>query len=84
VLIPAREVILATRRPEEISVQNVLPGVVEAVGLGNGNARVQVRIGDIQLLSRVTRDTVERLRLTPGASVFALVKAASIERPGPV
>jgi molybdate transport system ATP-binding protein len=83
VLVPAREVILATRRPEEISVQNVLSGTVEAVSLGNGNALVQVRIGGVALLSRVTRDTVERLRLVPGATVFALVKAASIERPGP-
>jgi molybdate transport system ATP-binding protein len=81
ILIPAREVILATRRPEEISVQNVLPGIVDGVRLGNGTALVRVRIGGVNLLSRVTRDTVERLRLTSGAAVFALVKAAAIERP---
>jgi len=81
ILIPAREVILATRRPEEISVQNVLPGTVDGVRLGNGTALVRVRIGGVNLLSRVTRDTVERLRLTSGATVFALVKAAAIERP---
>jgi len=82
VLIPAREVILATVRPEQISVQNVLPGVVEGVSLGNGSALVRVRIGGVHLLSRVTRDTVDRLRLAPGAMVFSLIKAAAIERPG--
>lgn len=81
VLIPAREVILATERPNAISVQNVLPGTIDGVSLGaEANALVQVRVGRIRLLARVTRDTVERLRLTVGAEVFALVKAAAIER----
>lgn len=85
VLIPVREVILATQKPDGISVQNVLPGTVEGVNLGSqGNALVQVRVGGVRLLARVTQDTVDRLQLTPGKTVFALVKAAGIERPAKV
>jgi molybdate transport system ATP-binding protein len=81
VLIPAREVILATEQPNAISVQNVLPGTVDGVSLGSGiNALVQVKVGGVHLLARVTRDTVERLHLSAGTGVFALVKAAAIER----
>jgi molybdate transport system ATP-binding protein len=81
ILIPAREVILATERPNAISVQNVLLGVVDGVSLGAGiNALVQVRVGGVRLLARVTRDTIERLHLSAGTVVFALVKAAAIER----
>jgi molybdate transport system ATP-binding protein len=85
VLIPVREVILATQEPDGISVQNVLPGTVEGVNLGGqGNALVQVRVGGVRLLARVTQDTVDRLQLTPGKPVFALVKAAGIERPAKI
>ena len=61
-----------------------MPGVVDGVNLGvEGNALVQVRVGGVRILARVTRDTVERLRLGPGTALFALVKAAGIERPHP-
>jgi molybdate transport system ATP-binding protein len=83
VLIPAREVILANVKPEEISVRNVLAGEVAEIGAGaDGSALVRVAVGGVHLLARLTRDAVARLGLAPGRSVYALVKASSIERPG--
>ncbi|MGE5539400.1 MAG: molybdenum ABC transporter ATP-binding protein [Gemmatimonas sp.] len=83
VLIPAREVIVATKRPEGISVRNVLAGRVGEINdRRGGDALVQVRVGATAILARVTRDAVERLDLAPGREVYALIKASSVERPG--
>jgi molybdate transport system ATP-binding protein len=91
VRIPARDVILATQRPEGLSLHNVLAGHVSAIGLPpNGrdddrdrdHALVQVTLGRpdaIRLLAGVTRDAVARLQLAAGSPVFALIKSVSIE-----
>lgn len=82
--IPAREVALATERPRAISLHNVLPGTVAAIGPGPGPglATVSVRIGGAVLPAQVTLDAVARLGLADGSAVFALVKSVAIARPG--
>ena len=79
--VPAREVILAGRAPDAISVQNVIPGVVRRIAEATTrhSVLVEVALPDGALLSRVTLDAVARLRLSPGAPVLALVKSTSIE-----
>ncbi len=83
VRIPARDVILATQRPEGLSLHNVLAGRVTAIGLApNGreddrdrdHALVQVTLGRpdsetdaVRLLAGVTRDAVARLQLAAGS-----------------
>ncbi len=94
VRIPARDVILATQRPEGLSLHNVLEGRVTSIGLPpNGreddrdrdHALVQVTLGSpdddnaVRLLAGVTRDAVARLQLASGSPVFALIKSVSIE-----
>jgi molybdate transport system ATP-binding protein len=95
VRIPARDVILATQRPEGLSLHNVLEGRVTAIDVpANGrendrdrdHALVQVTLGRpdsdtdaVRLLAGVTRDAVARLHLAPGSPVFALIKSVSIE-----
>jgi molybdate transport system ATP-binding protein len=81
VRIPAREVILAGRRPEQISVNNVIPGVVGHIeqDAARHAALVEVELGGGALLSRVTPDAVARLGLGPGKPVLALVKSTAIE-----
>ncbi|MGC4051650.1 MAG: TOBE domain-containing protein [Paludibaculum sp.] len=86
--IPAREVILAGAAPEAISVHNVLPGTVRAIvaDAPRHAALVEVGLPAGALLARVTADAIDRLRLTPGAPVLALVKSVAIEvlgRAGP-
>jgi molybdate transport system ATP-binding protein len=81
VRIPAREVILATRPPEGLSLHNVLSGTVAAIHLDPAfdHAMVQVSVGRLALLAEVTKDAVARLGLTEGRAVHALVKSVSID-----
>jgi len=75
----ARDVILATEPPHGLSVRNALEGVLaELVADGRDEALAIVDLAGSRLLSRVTREAVEELRLRPGMPVWALVKAASL------
>jgi molybdate transport system ATP-binding protein len=79
--IAAREVILATRRPVELSIHNVLAARVTGVepALQNGSALVRLAAEDMPLLAVVTADAVNGLGLAPGVEVFALIKAMAID-----
>jgi molybdate transport system ATP-binding protein len=83
-LVPAREVIIALDSPRQISVNNVVPAVVVAIGRQEDAhaALVELDVGGGQLLARITLDAAERLRLRPGASVLAMVKSMSVEMVG--
>jgi molybdate transport system ATP-binding protein len=79
--VPAREVILAVRPPDAISLHNIVPGTVRRIAEDAVRRSVVVEIGlpDGGLLSRVTPDAVARLGLSPGSAVLALIKSTSIE-----
>jgi molybdate transport system ATP-binding protein len=81
VRIPAREVILANRVPEAISLHNIVPGTVRRLTHGERRKSVLVEIvlPDGALLSRVTPDAIQRLALEPGSAVLGLIKSTSIE-----
>jgi molybdate transport system ATP-binding protein len=77
----AREVILASRRPEGLSLHNVVEAEVVAVEQASHEALrlVHLRVGDTRVLSLVTVDAERKLELAPGKPVLALVKAVAIE-----
>jgi molybdate transport system ATP-binding protein len=79
--IPAREVILATRRPEGLSLHNTLSGKVTAVHDHHGfeHVMVQIEVGRVLLLAEVTRDAVATLGIVVGMNLYALVKSVSID-----
>jgi molybdate transport system ATP-binding protein len=81
VRIPAREVILAGKPPDAISLHNIVPGIVRHIAVERARRAVLVEIAlpDGGLLSRVTTDAIARLALAPGAPVLALIKSTSIE-----
>ncbi len=81
VRIPAREVILAGRAPDAISLHNIVPGNVRRIAADTGRRTVVVEIGlpDGALLARVTPDAIARLGLARGAVVLALIKSTSIQ-----
>ena len=81
VRIPAREVILATSRPQGLSLHNMLAGTVSAIHAEPAfdQVMVQVAIGDTRLLAEVTADAVARLRIAAGVEVYALIKSVSID-----
>jgi molybdate transport system ATP-binding protein len=81
VRVPAREVILATSAPEGLSLHNVLVGTVSAIHEEPGldQVVVQLAIGGLRLLAEVTRDALQRLRITAGLRLHVLVKSVSID-----
>jgi molybdate transport system ATP-binding protein len=81
VRIPAREVILAGKPPESISLHNIVPGEVRRI-TGDPARRsvlVEIALASGALISRVTPDAIVRLALAPGRPVLALIKSTSIE-----
>ena len=78
----ARDIVLATVRPEGISARNVLEGWVAAVAEEGSSAvaEVLVDIGGARLRARVTRQAVAELALRPGARVYAIIKAIAFDR----
>ena len=75
----ARDIILATQKPQGLSVRNELEGVVTELTPDDYDAvLVKVDIGGSAIvLSRITREAASSLGLQPGAKVWALVKAVS-------
>ena len=81
--IPARDVSLATTPTEGLSILNRVDGVVDAIDDQGDSALARVRCGDGQfLLARVTRRSVDELKLEAGTTVQALIKSVAV-RTGP-
>lgn len=75
----ARDVIVATRRPEGLSVRNALPGTVLAVTRESAQADlVVIDVGGVSVTARVTAAATRELGLAPGVAAWALVKAVSV------
>lgn len=84
VLVHATDVALSLARPDGLSIRTVLSGTIAGVSGGDGPAvTVDLALeGGDRLAASVTRRSAVELDLTPGRSVFALVKAAALdERP---
>lgn len=81
--IRARDVALATVRPDSISVRNILAGTVVEIAEDSDTAfaEVLVDIGGGRLRARITRDASEDLDLAVGMPVYALVKSIALDRP---
>lgn len=81
VRIRARDVSIALEPPGEISILNVLSGSISEIGEEAGAiVDVSIRIGEAQILARLTRRSVRNLGLRVGQKVYALVKAVSLDR----
>lgn len=79
--IPAREVILAARTPDSISLHNIVPGIVRRIApaAGRGSVLVEIALPSGALVSRVTKDAIDRLGLAETGAVLALIKSTSVE-----
>jgi molybdate transport system ATP-binding protein len=77
--IRARDVALATQKPEGISVRNILSGTIADIReeAGTAYAETLIDVGDARIRSRITRASVADLGLKPGVPVYALVKSIS-------
>ncbi|MFZ1106901.1 MAG: molybdenum ABC transporter ATP-binding protein [Rhodomicrobium sp.] len=79
--IKARDVMIALKRPEEMSALNVIEAAVAEIGPMDG-ASVEIRLdcSGEALVARLTRYSAERLSLRAGAPVFAIIKSVSFDR----
>ncbi len=85
VRVKARDVMLATTRPQNISALNVFEGRITRLDAGDsGSVLVSVDCAGAIVLARVTRKSALTLNLAPGIPVFAVVKAMSVGPPGAV
>jgi molybdate transport system ATP-binding protein len=77
----AREIALATRAPEDLSISNQLAGHVEAIIAREGPyVEVVVRLGASTVRSLITREARARLELVEGKPVWALIKSVALDR----
>lgn len=68
----------APRARVEISGRNQLRGTVTAITPGDVMAEVRVRIGEQEVVSIITRSSVERLGLKPGDAALVIIKATDV------
>jgi molybdate transport system regulatory protein len=66
------------RRSLSISARNRLRGHISGLTLDGLMAEVQIRIGDQELVSVITRSSAERLGLKVGDEVFAVIKSTEV------
>jgi molybdopterin-binding protein len=63
----------------QISARNTLQGTVKQVNPGAVNTEVIVEIAvGLEVVSIITKESAERLKLAPGAKVYAVVKASDV------
>jgi molybdopterin-binding protein len=61
-----------------LSARNQFKGTVKDVKLGTVMAEVVVSVGNIEVVSAITRSSAERLGLKPGDSVTAVIKSTEV------
>lgn len=68
----------------EISARNRLRGRILSIVADGVMAEVRIQVGDQEIVSIITRSSADRLRLTVGDEVFAVVKSTEvmIAKPG--
>jgi len=63
----------------EISARNVLKGIVKEIVPGAVNTEVVIELlNGGEIVSIITKDSAERLALTNGKEVYAVVKASDV------
>jgi molybdate transport system ATP-binding protein len=78
--IHARDVAIATSRPQQISIRNVLVAQILSIDdTADVNVELLLDVDREHLRSRITRDAFEELRLEVGQTVFALIKSVALE-----
>lgn len=77
--IRASDVSLCRSMPEQSTILNILPAVVEAIQPGNGPSMlVRLELGDDRIVARVTRRSIRELGLQPGDELFAQIKSVAV------
>jgi len=63
----------------KISARNVLEGTVKEVIHGAVNSEVVIELpGGTEIVSVITKESAERLKLKPGKTAYAVIKASDV------
>ena len=63
----------------KISARNSLKGVVKSIEVGAVNTEVVIELSNgLEVVSIITKESAERLGLTEGKEVYAVVKASDV------
>jgi molybdopterin-binding protein len=63
----------------KLSARNLIPGTVKSVTMGMVNAEVVIEIAPaVEVVSVITKNSVERMDIKVGDEVEAMVKATSV------
>jgi molybdopterin-binding protein len=63
----------------KISARNVLKGTIKRIEQGAVNDEVVVEVaGGVEIVSIITRSSVQRLGLAPGKAAYAVIKASDV------
>ena len=63
----------------QISARNSLKGKIKSIEDGAVNSQVVIElVGGAEVVSIITKDSAERLKLTAGKEVYAVVKASDV------
>lgn len=77
--IRARDVAIATQRPEGLSIRNVIEATLIERRDRGVHADLLLDAGGPHLRARITRESADALGLVEGQTVFALIKTVSLE-----
>jgi molybdopterin-binding protein len=61
-----------------ISARNQFPGTVKSIKLGNVMAEVVVAVGDLEVVSAITRGSVDQMGIKVGDQVVAIIKSTEV------
>ena len=76
----ARDIIVATAQPANLSVRNCLAGTVSGItGDSSGSDLIRIDIGGETIIARITAAATQELELHVGMPVWALIKSVSIQ-----
>ncbi|AMK11305.1 MAG: molybdopterin-binding protein [Pseudodesulfovibrio sp.] len=63
----------------KLSARNLIPGKVKDVTVGLVNAEVVIEVAPgVEIVSVITKNSVDRMEIKPGDEVRAMVKATSV------
>ncbi|MBA2947437.1 TOBE domain-containing protein [Streptomyces himalayensis] len=79
----ARELHRMERENTGSSARNRFSGIVTEVILGDVSAQVEIQAGPFRVVSMISRESAEELRLEPGVPAVAVIKSTNVvvERP---
>lgn len=79
--IQARDVLIARGPLPDMSALNILPGKIAEIGVPAGHeVDLLLDCGGDRIMARITRSSLERLGLSPGNAVYAIVKSVAFDR----